>query len=737
MIQQRLKSNDRKQNKMFVTIGRTFCLVFNRVTMYAKDHPYTKEAIGEFYQALRDGLGHHTPIVIIMSHDHFFVEDEPFDSRLNTSRMVAHFKKQGIESISFDAGLEESELAKFFRIFGDSKQFRNIDELKAKVASSGVSNVKVNYVFFKKMNSDEELILKEELDDFKSGANGNARNVMVKEVLNRITHSIVLEEFEKSISLQSLVEDPAKLSDQLIAEDLSHSRNNNDIQYSPGPIIEQQLIKLKEEVGNLDQGAEEVNLPDIAEAVFEMKAKLLAGIEEQKALGVIYENESQIIAEADDISDQVIIQLAKDEYQKGTTSVQRLGHILRRMIPNPRDLQRLLPKLKDAMLSEGMSTEDFIELMKEISTELEGDRLSQELKKGAEKIGVDSEKLIQDLKVDPDGAAELIYLASEIRNGTGDKKILTELMVDYIERMGSTFAGELPDGSQDGKDSILRDVLVELGSKLVTKLKTKELNEDVLLAVEKRLGDRIDKFISQLDNNVAASDPPADIEPDIGKTTVFQMLEESVEEGDELQKILAQVRKGIENSSIDENNFQQIRDEILKIKAQRKKQKTKKDLPNGVLNYINTLLFIEKEINRTLRYGTPFSTITFSVIDLKPEKPIPAGTVNNNDISQSIMGELVNHLRESDIVGILNKKMIVVLLPMTDGKNARIALHRIRKKLHADPIFIKDIPVAVRFAGAVTSCDPESIPDLQAYLTAAENNHNELVIRLTNLRDLM
>ena len=89
MIQQRPITNDQKHKKIFAPIGRTFCLVFNRVTMYAMDHPYSKEAIGEFYRTLSDGLSHHTPIVIIISHDHFFVEDEPFDSRTSdTIRIV-------------------------------------------------------------------------------------------------------------------------------------------------------------------------------------------------------------------------------------------------------------------------------------------------------------------------------------------------------------------------------------------------------------------------------------------------------------------------------------------------------------------------------------------------------------------------------------------------------------------------------------------------------------------------
>ena len=152
---------------------------------------------------------------------------------------------------------------------------------------------------------------------------------------------------------------------------------------------------------------------------------------------------------------------------------------------------------------------------------------------------------------------------------------------------------------------------------------------------------------------------------------------------------------------------------------------------------MNTLLNIEKEINRSLRYDTPFSAITFSIFDLKPQKPVPSGAINTNDISLSIMGELINVLRASDIVGLLNKNTIILLLPMTNAKNAKIALNRILRKLHASPFIISDIPIVVQFAGAVTSFNHELTPDLQTFLSAAENNHSDLIFRLKNFQNLM
>ena len=74
-------------------IGRSFALLFNRVAMYNLDHPFAVESMNNYYRTITDGLGTFSPIVLIMHQEQFFIEDEPLDSRINTSKMVMHFKK--------------------------------------------------------------------------------------------------------------------------------------------------------------------------------------------------------------------------------------------------------------------------------------------------------------------------------------------------------------------------------------------------------------------------------------------------------------------------------------------------------------------------------------------------------------------------------------------------------------------------------------------------------------------
>jgi len=98
-------------------IGRAFALLFNRLAMYNLDHPFTVDSMNNYYKTITEGLSTFSPIVLIMNQEQFFIEEEPLDSRINLSKMVIHFKKAGIQSISFEKGMKSDELNLFVKIF--------------------------------------------------------------------------------------------------------------------------------------------------------------------------------------------------------------------------------------------------------------------------------------------------------------------------------------------------------------------------------------------------------------------------------------------------------------------------------------------------------------------------------------------------------------------------------------------------------------------------------------------
>jgi hypothetical protein len=657
--------------------------------------------------------------------------------------MAAHFKKTGIQSISFEKKVAKTEVIEFVKIFADPKTYTTAESMKNALSMKGVSNLKINHFIYKKVTTDEEIISKDKLKEMSTDPRDKSSTKMLGKVVNMMAESVLMEEVEKSISLEALLADPAKLSKDIIDRDLALADNNQTGANNIGTHIAKQLDLFKDEVQNITENASNLSLSKMADAVFDLKKQLIKGIESQKERGINYGNELQIIDEANALTDHVLIQLLKDEYKKGEISIQRLAQIIRRLIPEPKELRRLIPKLREALLEDGMPKGDFFQLLQELENELQTENLVGYLEKGAEDIGLTSEELINEFKNDPSNAAELIYLASKIRKGTGDETFLTELLVEYIERIGSKIVLDDVNADQQKESDDLKKIIAGVESEIVKKLGEKGIEPDVLKAVQQRLIERMESSFDELSQSWEPEQAASSPGEKIGKTTIFNMLEESVTEGEELHDILKQARSSISDRGIDENNFQQLYSEIQRLmKLQEKNEakggdKEKKPLPTGILSYNQTLLYLEKEISRSLRYETPFSILTFSVQKIIPDNPIPSGSINGRLVNDLIMAELIHILRDADLVGILTKKILVVLLPMTENPNAKIALTRLLKGLHAKSFVINSFSFSVKFAGVVTSFDVDRTPDWTSFIRIAENDHNDFLVRLKNIQDLL
>jgi len=817
-------------------IGRAFALLFNRVVMYNLEHPFAVDSMNNYYKTITDGLGTLSPIVLIMHQEQFFIEDEPLDSRINLSKMVIHFKKAGIQSISFEKGMKSDELNLFIGIFSDLKKFSTADHMKKALSSSSVKRVRINHVIFKKMTADDKIVSKDTIVEDLPGVPKAPQGAAKTKFMDMMVENIVMEELEKSLSIKSLIEDPTGVSKAIIDKDLSASKERGDgtgntnasgiptdkdsseskesgggtgnidgsgtsIDQGPsaskesdggtgksGDLIIQQLDVIKKEVEAAMSGTGNIQMPELASAVLSMKKDLLEQIEAQKAMGVVFENEGMIRDETNAIMDGVLIGLVKEEYKQGKVSIQRLGQIIRRMVPDPEELKRLLPMIKEALIEEGMSLPEFAQLAQELGKELQSEELAQILKKSAEEIGVDAEELIREVQIDPSGAAELIYLASEIKKGTGDEKVLSDLLVDYVERIGSKISLDAAEQKGEEGGKYLKNIISGVESEIVGKLKQKDINNDIISSVEKRLEERMEECFNKLQSDWASRYDSSGTEE--GKS-ILDIFEEDAKEGEDLKAILESVRSSVREGGLDENDFKQMLNEFSKSKlsqqkknlkkkelekeAQEKeeeikkalekeeqvkkmlekkepekkaqedeelkkkaleKKKEKPGLPKGVFNRKTILYFIEKEISRAVRYSTPFSAMLLSILKVTPEKPVPKESITQGDVMNAVLAELAEVVRDTDMVGLLDKKKILTLLPMTKKTDSKMAMSRIMKILHAKSFIINDYPLAVKFVGVVSVYDHDRAQSLKSYIKASENELYDMINRLKNIQDI-
>ena len=546
--------------KLFI-FGRSFLLLFNRSTMYDANHPYCKQAVDELLPVVQNILKTHSPLVFIMYQEQLFVDEEPVDQRINTGKMVAYFKKTETQSISFYDGIDKKELSAFVEIFTTPKQYQNAKAMIQELEARKINHIKLNHVYFKKVSSDEEVVSREAFKKISLDAADDGPAQSKKMFMDMVLESVLKEDFEKTLTIKNITENPVDTSKQMIEADLAGYNQSDAADRSHGPVIAHQLEIIEQEVEQNLSGKGGPELEALAGAVFDMKKQLMNGIELQKSLGISYSNEEEILNKADEITDKVILQLVKDEYKSGKISTSRLAQILKRLVPDVNELKRLLPKIKEALLEEGMPLSDYLTMVQELSNELQSEELSKVLQQSAETIGLDGQDLIQEVKNNPVQAAELIFLAAEIRKGTGDDKVLTDLLVDYVEKIGSKLTLDQAKEDNVEGEQHLRQVMDDVESQIVGRLRNMDVKDDVLQRIEEKLNSRVDELFENLKEQCSHIQSPGEQpeeKEEANELSVLQILEQSVSENDELGKILRLVRLEAQSKGLDENDFKNI-----------------------------------------------------------------------------------------------------------------------------------------------------------------------------------
>jgi len=228
--------------------SRVTVLLFNRVTVYSVDHPYTKETLDQFYQAVEQMLHSVSPIVLLLLHDQLSIDDEPLDPRINVSKIVTHFKKTSIQSISFEKGLDKNELRTFLEVFIAVHKYPDAEAMKKALTTKGIKAIKINHVFFKKVTADDEIVSIEVLRKLAPEMDEGVQLESKKLLIDMVLQSVLTEEFSRSFTVENLVKNPGTLSKNLIEADLMSARSDVSGELRPGHVLMHQLGVLDKEL---------------------------------------------------------------------------------------------------------------------------------------------------------------------------------------------------------------------------------------------------------------------------------------------------------------------------------------------------------------------------------------------------------------------------------------------------------------------------------------------------------
>ena len=623
---------------------------------------------------------------------------------------------------------------------------------------------------YQKVTEDDEIVNREFLDNVTLMDEKDAESR--KQFMDSLLESVLTEEFAKTLNIDSLMANPGGVSKNMIEADLANVAGGGDESGSgsgdgtgdgtgtgdgaggsdgggmggpggggaPGTLLFQQLEVMRDQVEKHLAGRGDATLSDLAGAVFDMKKQLLEGIEAQKAMGVAYENEAAILDQANELTDRVLIQLIKDEYQKGEITSARLAYLIHRLIPEAAELKRLLPKIKTALIEEGMPHAQYLELIQDLGRELQSENLAAILQESGEDIGIDGQQLIEEFKKNPEQAAQLIYLSSEIRKGGGDDDALVEILADYVEQMGSHMAMDEAENMDDPEH--LKTVVSTIESSIVSQLGKTNIGQDVIAKMEARLNDRMEAILDKMraewrqgGQNIERGKGGPEKKHKI--LSVLQTLEQSVSEHDELGGILKIVRKKVEAGEIDENDYKRIQDEISRQKQLIKEREANRVMPAGIIKASSMAFILEKEIARANRYEYSFSILAFSIVGAKPRKKVQKGLINNETLMEAVMALMAETVREVDIPGQLGKNTIAVILPLVNREDSKKALNRIIKIIQGKPIAVRGVPVDFKFAGIAMTFDGEHTPDVKSFVRVMASRLQDMASRLKNVQSYL
>ena len=222
-------------------------------------------------------------------------------------------------------------------------------------------------------------------------------------------------------------------------------------------------------------------------ALNEIRMTLAEAVETSKINGNYQGSADRVTLQLNELTCQTVLKLIKQEYGRGAVSVKRLAQIICRLLPDLNDLRKLLPGIKNLLIEEGMPLEDYLQLIKMLNVEIDSESLADSLGSAAEKIGVSVSEIIEAFRKEPDDAAKLILLASEIRQGIGADDIqLSNFLTEYIEKTSKALA--LQSEKIDGQGAeTLRKILSRVEEQIVGKLHECGVHSEVLEQVKEDL----------------------------------------------------------------------------------------------------------------------------------------------------------------------------------------------------------------------------------------------------------
>lgn len=669
-------SNKIAQNRADL-LARLFNVTMNSALLYNGSHPTTLKNILSLHKDLSEILSQCETVSLIINRDNLFVEEWPVAEAINTRRLVQQFIRTGIFSVTFCNGLSLQQLQIFINAASDMGNDVSAESITSLLLNEMITTIRINYVRFGKILSGQKNDCSEH-DNADRPVKISSIDSPNKREINKIL-TAAIEESDSSENALRLVSN------------------------------------LKSEI----QSAQPLALNSMLDILNEIRMGLAEAVEIGKINGKRISTVDNLSSQLDELTRQTVLKLIKEEYDGGAVSVKRLAQIICRLLPDINEIRKLLPDIKKLLTEEGMSLADYLQLIKLLNVEIDSESLADSLSGAAEKVGVTVTDIIDAFRKEPDDAARLILLASEIRQGAqADDLQLSNFLTEYIEKTSKALALQSGKIDRQGTKTI-RMILSQLEEQLMQKLHNCGVQTEVLQAVKRTLSENFESAFDSVTMewilSVCTGKNPDELE---------SIISGMIEHQSQLARIQDTLSESLLSNGFKSENIQKI---ISQLACKDNGENKVLTLPSAALSSNNMLFLLNREINQHKRYGTPFSTMLYTVEKAGDPKDLKSLTEEDKkNLIPQLFQFIKKYLRETDLLGTTGVPQIYSLfsiMTMTGFEGAKIVRDRIIKGLEKKKFNLNKNQVSIEVTISITVPEKQNIKDLRTYLNAVKLNH--------------
>jgi len=654
-------------------LARHFNTAFTTVSGYGTDHPMSSRSGESLMEALTAAFEHESAITLLLDRGALFVEKHPVGERFNPRRLLNLLAQTKIESFTFDKAIRLEDLQNLFDILAHQDMYPDADAIEAELQKRECRGLRMNYVTYKKVTADQKVVS----EDAEGG-------LAIQIDRPGGSEFDTFGSMASMMSVTELLKDPAAYAERLNSSDEDKDERQKVVRQLRHLIAQIESGEIKTE------GA--LSSTELLQAVNSLREKVRRHHSSSRDVERLLGEDNQVLGEVDQLTYSTLVSLVREEYRSGNFSARRMAQIINRMLPDSRDLRRLMPQLKQGLLGEGMSVAEYGKLVHELSGEVRGDHVVRALEEGAESVGLDVDDIVDQIREDPSEAARLIVMSTELRrSGVDDSEQLSSAFTEYIERISERLALDLPQKHRDGSDAT-RAQLERVRKFLIDQLSRQGLDKELTLELRRKAE--------------AQSDPEA---IRIAQAAAAEVSKESAG-----PSAPPAAEKDTEESAGEEPGTPEA---PLRPK-----------LSHRVLNPANTAFFLKREIKSAQRYRTHFSVIKISIERLR-EPAGPSRVPEREeliDFLPVLYEGLIAQLRDLDLIGSLDRTLQAVpllILPMTDEAGANVVRWRLTDYLR-DRIFdVDEEKMGVIATLTAASFDPGSDEEGRAFIQRIQTQH--------------